>query len=228
MVNRSPQQPPLEADEVRKLASEVIDGKLKPIKWMIGGAATTLTALGAVGFGWEELRLFLFKKAYPADAVYSDLRVRVREDKDLRKEMRQDIVKLISERVDSGYTRTIFFGPGANSQPGHDLLQFYAREEQTIQLSLISQGSPEEDFIVTVDNTNIFKKFGQDNPRLGFKTFGMDITKCLEEKGENPLPGQGEARYMHTVKVRPRKKDGNVRASFELLVLVRNANLTTE
>jgi hypothetical protein len=219
-------------DDLKRVADEAIDERLAAWKrnavWFVAG----LGVLGAVGLGWQDLRLFLFERLFPPSAVYDRLKDSLREDEGLRLEVANDIVKLLGERVDSGYSKTIFFGRGAAPVYGQDFMQFYARPRQKVELTIRTQGDDPPDgqspasFIITINNANIFENDKNKMQRVGYARFGADISSFLKFDRKPTLDLDPERDLQEanvfTLRVIPIDLPPDGSASFEILVLVRN------
>ena len=214
-------------DRLMKLIASEIDSKLAPWKSRVA-AVTVVTLLFAVcGVTWADFRHFLFEKMYPPEIVYGKLKKALHEDAELRTLVASDIVRLIGARVDSGYSKTIYFGPGEIPRYGQDLLQFHAMPNQRVELSLRAQSSRKDgQFIITVNNKNLFADLANQNPRFDVDLPARDITSLIQYQQPYVFDPDAEKKakrlFIHTIRVTPVRLPANAEATFELLVLVRN------
>jgi hypothetical protein len=223
----------LTEEDVVKAAEDAIDRRLQ--KWKFG-ASSFLVGLGiflVLGITWDQFRYFLFDKAYPPDEIYKRLKKELREDAVMRDGVAGDIVRLIGERVDSGYSKTFYYGPGVPARPDDGLLQFFAREDQKVELTVSAHGVG--GFTLTANNRSVIKQI----PTATKKTYdvdlaGQDISAYLYTKtsGDDDLPLidaetelKERRKHIHTLKVTPLVLPKNEEATFELLILVRNEKL---
>jgi hypothetical protein len=229
-----PTQKCLSDNDVRKIVEELLAQKIDHWKLAVSCFVAGLSVFLILGLTWADFRRFIFQRAYPADVVYDGLKKSLRSDQELRTVVSNDIIKLIGERVDSGYSRTFYFGPGAPNQPGQDLLQFYARQNQKVEITLTAQSSAPQKgiqptFTLTVDNRNPFQNTGKQNPQIPYAIVARDISKLLDFTEPWPLEagsgGEDNKRYIHTIRISPFPLPPNTSASFELLVLVRNEKI---
>jgi hypothetical protein len=214
------------AESVKKIIDEAIDSKTG--RWKAGAAGIgVFTVIFAImGLSWADFRHFLFEKLYPPEVVYKELKKSLHEDQELRNLVASDIIKLIGARVDSGYSKTLYFGPSQKTQAGQDLLQFHALPTQRVELTLRAHSSKSNgEFVVLVDNKNLFESVGSSNPRFDLDMPARDITNFFEYKPPTELDSELEKKqkrmFIHTLRVTPVELK-NEEASFEILVLVRN------
>jgi len=217
---------PLGDADVRKVAEEVVAAKVDRWKLAVSCFVAGLSIFVFLGITWADFRYFLFEKAYPPDVVYAKLKQDLRNDDEMRTAVATDILKLIGESVDSGYSRTFYFGAGVIRQPGQDLLQFYARPNQKVEITLNAQSYAKSTFALTVDNRNPFQREGKPNPTYPYTIVARDISQFLDFSSPSPLDPLAEVgdkrRYIHTIRVNPFPLPPKTSATFEVLVLVRN------
>ena len=223
-------------DRVTDLAQKAIDSRLASWQARLRWFATGLTVFAAVGIGWEDLRVFVFEKLYPPEAVYARLKKSLHEDQELRKTVANDFLRLLGPRVDSGYTKTIHLGPGIPKVHGQDFLQFYARPKQKVELTIRSQGGYTDGrelsrnaarFTVTINNRNIFEGDNEKDKPLDYTYANADVSKHLrflqsaKYDTQKDFEKENDANVF-TLRVRPTRLPDGAWAHFELLVLVRN------
>jgi hypothetical protein len=218
-------------EDIKRAAEQAIDGRLAAWKRNALWFATGLGVLSVVGLGWQDLRLFLFEKLYPPEVVYDRLKDSLRKDEALRQEVANDIVKLLGERVDSGYSKTIFFGRGAAPVYGQDFMQFYAKPLQRVELTIRTQGDDRPgrgpaSFVITINNANIFENDKNKMQKIGYARFGVNISDHLKFDRKPTLdldPDRDlQEANVFTLRVIPIDLAPGSSASFEILVLVRN------
>jgi len=223
--------PKLESD-VKQLVDKAVNDRVATWRRNAYWFGAGITVLAGLGVGFPELRSTVMEKVYPPDAMYERLRKSLREDKSTQGEVAQAILGLIGERVDSGYSKTIYIGPNANIQPGQNALPFYARRGQKVELSIRSQSSAPAQFVLTVDNANIFEDEKLPNPDCGYNAFRRDISAHLRfvapTELEPDLESKTKAMDIHVLTVAPIGLPSAASASFEILVLVRNEKLQVE
>lgn len=221
--------------EIRKVANEAIDARLSPWKRYVAGFGAGLGVLAVLGIAWPDLRYAVMQKIYPAETVYGYLKESLKKDEETKKRVAQDVLTLLGDRVDSGYSKVIFLAPKTPVVPGQDTLQFYARSTQKVELSIRSQSSQTSQsgtpahFALTVDNGNIFEREKIGNPELGYAVFGRDITHHLRFDHVSDLePGLADKimeMNIHSIRVTPIDLPPTASASFEILILVRNEKI---
>lgn len=214
-------------EDLKRAAGQAIDERLAAWKRNARWFAAGLGVLSVVGLGWQDLRLSIFEKLYPPDAVYDRLKKSLREDDELRHEVANDIVKLLGERVDSGYSKTMFFAGGAAPVYGQDFMQFYAKPRQRVELTIKTQGDdPSASFKITIDNTNIFENDKNEMQKIGYANFNMDISDFVKFDRRRTFdvgPDRDlQEANVFTLRVIPIALAPVGWASFEILVVVRN------
>jgi hypothetical protein len=215
--------------DVRSIAEEIVDAKIN--KWKLA-VAWFLAGFGIfiiLGATWSDFRYFIIEKAYPREVAYEKLKESLLKDSGMRREVANDLLTLLGDRVDSGYSKTFYFSGGSDQQLGQDLLQFYALPRQVVEITIIAQSSATSTFIVTVDNRNLFEIEGKPNPSFPYKVAGRDISKYLTFDGPTQLDEDAEFKqkleFIHTVRVYPLSLPVKSQATFEVLVLVRNKSV---
>jgi hypothetical protein len=216
-------------EDMRTIAEEVVSAKIN--KWKLAvtcflGGFGIFILLGAT---WTDFRYFVIEKAYPREVAYEKLKESLLKDSGMRKEVANDLLTLLGDRVDSGYSKTFYYSADSQQQLGQDLLQFYALPRQVVEITIIAQSSSTSTFIVTVDNRNVFEFEGKPNPSFPYKVSGRDISKYLTFDGPTQLDQEAELKqkleFIHTVRIYPLALPAKSQATFEVLVLVRNKSI---
>jgi len=215
---------PLSRAAAEKIAQDVVDSNIKQWKRTILLVLAGFGAFVLLGVSWSDFRHFLFEKAYPPSVTYDKVMESLRKDDELRKSVATDLLGLLGPRVDSGYSKTLFFGPGQKLQSGQNILQFYATRDQAVELTVQATGPATAQMALLIDNSNPFKE----NPRLPYTAASRDISELLRFPDPAPLAPDAEFREkiknIHTLIVSPVNL-ANGDATFEILVLVRNKKI---
>lgn len=214
--------------DAEEIAERVIAEKIKA--WR-GSARMFLIGFGAflvvAGISWSQIRSLMFEAVYPFETLYFRFQEAILADNNKRTVVTDNILKLIGPRVDSGYSKVFYFGPGQINQPGQDILNFFALPEQSVEISVVAEGPPTAQFALLVDNGNAFAQVNRPNPTFPFKIFSRDITRQLNFPEPSALDEDAEAvakqRNIHTIRLNPIGLPNDETATFEVLVLVRNA-----
>jgi hypothetical protein len=186
-----------------------------------------LSSLAVLGITLPDLRFFIFDKLYPPETIYSRLREQLQKDPERRRLFASDIRSLIGEQVDSGYSRTFYYGPGDHNRFSQGILQFYARKDQVVEVTLTSESAAiGRHFSLTVDNQNVFEKTGIKEPVIGDWLSAAPIKDLLRFDSPSSVDTEAEKKekkkYIHTLRVDPFDLHPKESAMFEVLVLVRN------
>jgi hypothetical protein len=209
-------------DDIIAIAEEVFSKKIDRWKLIVTSFMTGLGLFVIVGATWSDFRYFLLETAFPQVVAYQKLREELLKDEPFRREVANDLLSLIGDRVDSGYSKTFYYSRTQRGS-GQDVLQFYALKHQIVELTLKAQGSARNHFILTIDNMNPFQLESKPNPGFPYQVVRTDISKYLQFSEPMALEEDAVLRTalenIHTLRIYPENAD---EASFEVLVLVRN------